>query len=79
MAGVALGLGTLLVCELPIVLAILGLGAFSAPVRLFAPAPWIEAIGLVSVTVGLIVFTVLAAKRLRHRRGQGITTREKIL
>ena len=51
-AGIALGIITLLACELPIVLAVIGLGSLSAGTAAFKPPAIIETVGMLIGVIG---------------------------
>lgn len=69
-AGVLVGMATLVACELPILLALVGFGGLSAGASALKPAPWLELFGAVaglaglSVLLGLLVRHFLGTRRL---------------
>jgi len=54
--GIAIGVLSVLACELPIVLAVVGLGGLSSAASVFSLPPMIEMIG---ITLGLLGFLLI--------------------
>ena len=54
--GIAIGVLSILACELPIVLALVGLGGFGAAASEFSLPPMVEVIGL---TLGILGFLLI--------------------
>lgn len=68
LAGMAVGVLTLIACELPIVLAIIGIGGFGASLAAFRPPLYIEVIGVISFVAGVGVLVYVYRKRHIERR-----------
>lgn len=68
MAGIAASVLALLVCEVPIILAVLGLGGLSAGAAVLRPPPMVELGAIVAMVVGTLLLAVVVARRLRQRR-----------
>ena len=64
LAGIGIGLLTLLACELPIILALAGLGGLSSFVSIFKPGSTLELVGLAIGTSGILLVTFIALKRI---------------
>jgi len=63
--GIALGLAALIACELPILLALIGLGSLGAAASILQPPFWIEVASAIVILLGILVLVGLA---IRHRR-----------
>ena len=66
-AGIAMGVLALFACELPIILALVGMGAFSATANAYKPPHWIELTGIMAAITGLLLLSVLAIRIWRKR------------
>ncbi len=67
-AGIAIGAAVLLVCELPVILALVGLAGLNAGATMFRPTPIVEA-GAVAVTIaGATVLLVILVRRMHSKR-----------
>lgn len=70
-AGVAIGALALIACELPIFLAVVGLGGLSAKATAFRPPEIVEVIAIVLSVIGAGTLLFLLARRiLRHRKAR---------
>ena len=70
-AGIAIGILALLACELPIILAFVGLGGLSAGVMAFRPPEIVEIAAMVIFVIGASLLVYVFAKRLkRHRKAR---------
>ncbi len=71
-AGIFAGAAALIACELPLLLAFIGLGGLSSAAVVLRPPPWMEALAVLAITVGVVVLISLAIRRRRvtreHRR-----------
>ena len=67
LTGVAIGLLTVLACELPILLAILGLAGISTSLSVYSLPPLIESIGYLLGFAGLLTIASLVALRAIHK------------
>ncbi len=67
LTGVAIGLLTVLACELPILLAILGLAGISTSLSVYSLPPLIERIGYLLGFAGLLTIASLVALRAIHK------------
>lgn len=67
-ASVAAGVLALLACEIPIILAVLGLGGLSAGAAALRPPPMVELAAIVVMVAGTLLLAVVLARRLRRRR-----------
>jgi protein-S-isoprenylcysteine O-methyltransferase Ste14 len=65
--GIAMGVLALLACELPIILALAGMGALSMSASAFKPPIWIELIGITTAIAGLLLLSILAIRIWRKR------------
>ena len=68
LAGIALGLLTLLLCELPVILAVVGLGGFSAAAARFHLPPAVEMAGFAVGTIGAVVMAGYVVRRVWLKR-----------
>ena len=68
MAGIAAGVLALLACEIPIILAVLGLGSLSVGAAALHPPPMVELAAIVVIVVGTLLLAVALARRIRRRR-----------
>jgi hypothetical protein len=66
--GIAAGVLALLACEIPIILAVLGLGGLSAGAAAFRPPPMVELAAIIVMVVGTLLLAVALTRRLRQRR-----------
>ncbi len=73
--GVLIGVLSIVACELPIILALVGLGGFSAASRWLSPPPIVEMIGVAIGLVGILMLLGLLGYRLLKmwRRQKPIT------
>lgn len=73
LAGIAIGAIALLACEVPIILAVLGLGGLSASAAFFRPPAMVELGAIVIAVVGTFLLMIVFARRLfgRRRRSSG--------
>jgi len=55
LGGIGLGIFALIACELPLILAMVGLGTLSAAANALSPPFWLEVIGLISALLGFIL------------------------
>lgn len=68
--GIAIGVLSIVTCELPTVLAVLGLGGLSSVASVFSLPPMIEIIGItlgllgLSLLVGLLIYRMVFKVRL---------------
>ena len=69
--GVVLGVGALLACELPLILAFVGLGSLGAAAGAFRPPLWAEAIAVVAMGIGLLMLAVLGVRCWQSRANLG--------
>ena len=58
-SGIAIGIMALLACEIPFVLAFIGLGGLSASAYAFRPGPLVEMIAIGLVVTGIIALIVV--------------------
>ena len=73
--GVVVGVLSILACELPIILAVIGLGGLSTASKWLSPPPMVEMIGVVIGLVGLLMLIGLLGYRvLKKQRGQKTIT-----
>lgn len=75
LTGLVVGALALLVCELPIVLAMVGFGTVAGVLHSRTLILWVEGIGLVSAAIGLMLLARLGLRRWRHvttRNAQGV-------
>lgn len=63
-SGIAIGVLSILACELPILLAIVGLGGLSSAASIFSLPPMVEMIGVTVGVLGLLLVLGLFAHRL---------------
>ncbi len=66
--GIAIGLLALLVCELPIVFALIGLGGLSASALKFRPPPLVELGAIILFITGTAILLAPQIKRLLNRK-----------
>ena len=66
-AGIALGILALVVCELPIILTLVGFGSLGAAVSSLKPHFYVELAGVIVVVTGLLLLFISA---IRSRRSQ---------
>ena len=64
-ATILAGALVLLSCELPIILALLGLGGMAATMETMRPPFWLEVVGVMAVAMGLmgLVWYVVSRRR----------------
>ena len=65
LCGLAIGISARVVCELPIILALVGLGSLGTSVRVFSNSPILEIVGVVFLLIGL---GLLSWHIIRRRR-----------
>ncbi len=65
--GVILGVVTVVACELPLLLALIGLGGLGSVAAGFTPSPMVEMIGIGLGLLGLLVLIGLLGARLVRR------------
>ena len=65
--GIAIGALSVLACELPIVLALVGLGGLSSAASVFALPPMIEMIGIALGLLGLLLMVGFLTYRVISR------------
>lgn len=68
--GVVLGMVALITCELPIILAVVGLSGLSAGATAFALPPMVEKAGFALGVIGAVLLISLAVRSLWRRRGK---------
>lgn len=61
--GIALGALALIACELPVILAVVGLGGLSAGAMAMRPSAAVEVAGIVLATIGVALLIVRALRR----------------
>ncbi|MEE9315116.1 MAG: hypothetical protein V3V02_10750 [Rhizobiaceae bacterium] len=67
MTGIAIGVLALLVCELPIILAVIGFGGLSAGALAFRPPPIVELIAVILFILGvLVLLTPMVRRKLKQ-------------
>jgi hypothetical protein len=66
LAGVSAGVACLVVCELPVVLTVIGLSGLGAWFAFFQPGPLIEAVASTLIVAGSVVY--IAWRRTCHTR-----------
>jgi len=66
--GIVIGIGTLIACELPILLVALGFGSLATAASALKPPPWAEALAIVLVVAAFLVLLYTFSKRLWQRR-----------
>ncbi len=71
-AGIAAGALALLACELPIVLALIGLGGFSTAAAALKPPFFVELGGIVLGGAGLVVLVALVIRRVWIQRKNAV-------
>ena len=62
--GMAIGALAILVCELPIILAVLGLGGLSAGAMALRPPPIIEIVAIIIAIVGAVLLLFVFVRRI---------------
>ena len=67
--GAALGLVGLLACELPIILAALGMAGLSAHAMSFRPPPAVEAAAIILLVVSAVILGAAFLWRIKNERG----------
>ena len=67
LTGLALGAFVLMICELPVILTLVGLGALAAKASTLRPALWVEAFGLAAALLGTLVLIALVLRGTRKR------------
>lgn len=67
-AGIAFGLMALLACELPFILALVGLGGLSAAAAAFRPPAVVEVVGIVIGGIGALMLITLGLRHLWSRK-----------
>ena len=65
--GIAIGTLSILACELPLMLALLGLGGLSSAASIFALPPTVEMIGITTGLLGLLLLAGLLVYRVVAR------------
>ncbi len=68
--GIALGVTTILACELPVILALIGLGGLSSAAMAFRPPILVEIVAILLAVVGVGLLIILAVWRLWSRRNK---------
>ena len=68
--GIALGVMAILACELPVILALIGLGGLSSAALTFRPPVLVEIAAILLAVMGAGLLIVLAVWRLRSRRNK---------
>ena len=68
--GISLGFVALVICELPVVLPLIGLGTIGASALM--PTFWIEVIGITSTVVGFLTLSVLMFRYRRNRHERSV-------
>lgn len=69
--GITIGLLALIACELPIILAVVGLGGLSAGAIAFRPPEIVEVIAIILFVVGAgMLLFLLARQMLKHRKAK---------
>ncbi|MCZ6640923.1 MAG: hypothetical protein O7F71_05060 [Gammaproteobacteria bacterium] len=66
-SGIAFGLTSFALCELPLVLAWIGLGSFGTAWMIFKPHPLLEVAGLFAAITGIVLIVVLRALRRQKK------------
>ncbi len=66
--GIAVGIVALVACELPIILAVVGLGGLSAGAMAFRPPAIVELIAVILFVIGAGILLFLLARRVRRRQ-----------
>lgn len=61
--GIVVGLLALLACELPILLALVGIGGLGATAATFSPTPLMEGISILLLLIGLGTMITLKMRR----------------
>jgi len=64
MTGIAIGVLSILACELPIVLALVGLGGLSSAASIFSLPPMVEMMGITLGLLGLLFVACLLFYRV---------------
>lgn len=67
-AGIVLGVMALFACEVPIILAFVGIGGLGAGTAAFAPTSLLEIGGMVLAVLGGTLLMVFKLRRMRSRR-----------
>ena len=62
--GIAIGALAVLACELPIILAVLGLGGLSAGAMALRPPPIIEIVAIIIAIVGAVLLLFVPVRRI---------------
>ena len=70
-AGIAFGLMSLALCELPLVLALIGVGSLGTAATMFKPHAFLEVAGLLAAVTGIILVLALAVLR-RQKKIRGM-------
>ena len=68
--GISLGVMAILACELPVILALVGLGGLSSAALTFRPPVLVEIVAILLAVMGAGLLIVLAVWRLRFRRNK---------
>ncbi len=69
-AVIALGVMSILACELPVILALIGFGGLSAAALAFETPFVVDVVGILLTVMGVGLLIVLAVWRLRSRRSR---------
>ena len=67
LCGILLGMCPVLACELPIILALIGLGSLSATASALKPPDWVEIAALTALGVGALMLLITGVRRRRMR------------
>jgi len=70
LAGIAFGLMSLALCELPLVLALIGFGSLGSAAMMLKPHPLLEVASLVAAVTGMVLVVFLAVLH-RRKKTQG--------
>ncbi len=73
MTGITIGILALVACELPIILAVVGLGGLSAGAMAFRPPEIVELIAIILFVIGAGLLLFLLVKRTLKRRKESAT------
>ena len=68
LSGIGIGVLTLIACELPLILTVVGLGGLGASAKVFQPPLIIEIAAVGLFILGAAIIAALAAKRYRVNR-----------
>jgi hypothetical protein len=67
--GITIGTLSLLACELPFLLALVGLGGLSVAVSPVKPHPLVEWVGIAMAGIGVVLLVGLTILRRRNNKG----------